>query len=119
MVGHVSRQALAAVGVANLLVDFFTMIFFAMGIGATALVARHLGAREQKEANLVARQSMILATVLSIIIGLLLYLFPDKAIGMLMFMDKKADPEVLRLGTMFLRIVAVSNASDPDHDSHQ
>ncbi len=108
VVGHVSSQALAAVGVANLLVDFFVMVFFALGIGATALVARHLGAKEQAEANLVARQSMILAAVLSLIIGLILWLFPDKAIGLLMILDKEADPEVLRLGTMFLKIVSVS-----------
>jgi len=108
VVGHVGREALAAVGMANLLVEFFTMLFFAMGIGATALVSRHLGAREQDGANLVARQAVVLATVLSLLISLLLFLFPDRAIGFLMMMDSDPDPEVLRLGTMFLRLVTTT-----------
>ncbi len=108
VVGNLGTQPLAAVGISNTLVDFVIMTFMALGIGATALVARHLGAKEQDAANAVAKQAVLICVCASLVIGALFYLFPHKAIGMVMALDKKGDPTVLSLGSSYLRIVSLT-----------
>ena len=108
IVGNLGTQPLAAVGIANTLIDFVIMTFMALGIGATALVARHLGAKEQDAANTVAKQAVIICVMAAGVIGLLFFLFPDKAIGFMMSMDRRGDPQVLQMGSGYLRIVAIT-----------
>ncbi len=108
IVGNLGTQPLAAVGIANTLIDFVIMTFMALGIGATALVARHLGAKEQDAANTVAKQAVIICVIMAGLIGLLFFLFPHKAIGFMVAMDKRGDPQVLAMGSEFLRIVSIT-----------
>ena len=46
MVGHIGASAVAAVGLSNQVVMLITTFFAAVATGVTALVARHIGARE-------------------------------------------------------------------------
>ena len=46
LVGHVGPEALAAVGLSNLLLMFVMALVFGLGLGSTVLVAFHTGARD-------------------------------------------------------------------------
>ena len=51
MVGHLGASAVAAVGLSNQAVMLVTTFFAAVATGVTALVARHIGARETRSAE--------------------------------------------------------------------
>jgi putative MATE family efflux protein len=68
MVGSLGSNAIAAVGISNQLVWLAYVVFMALGVGATALVARAIGGGNQAEANQVARQGLLLSCVLSVVV---------------------------------------------------
>jgi MATE family multidrug resistance protein len=61
IVAHLGTAALAAVGLSSQLAALLMALFSAVGVGSTALVARHTGAREPGEAAHIAGQSLLLA----------------------------------------------------------
>ena len=67
IVGHLGASALAAVGLSTQLQALLMALFSAVGVGSTALVARHIGANQLRKANRVAGQSFFL----SLAVGLL------------------------------------------------
>ncbi len=67
LVGHLGGAALAAVGLSSQLVMLLTAVFSAVGVGSTALIARHIGAGEPQEAERVAGQSLLLALGMGIL----------------------------------------------------
>lgn len=68
MVGRiVGTDALSAVGLATQPKFIFLSMIMALNTGATALVARARGADDQEKANVILRQAMIFATLISIV----------------------------------------------------
>ncbi|MBN1179299.1 MAG: MATE family efflux transporter [Anaerolineae bacterium] len=67
IVSHLGASALAAVGLCTQVNGLLMAMFAAIGVGSTALVARHIGADEPKEAEWVAGQSLILALTVGIV----------------------------------------------------
>jgi len=61
IVGHLGAAPLAAVGLSTQLSNLMVALFSAVGVGSTALVARHIGAGERDEAERIAGQSLLLA----------------------------------------------------------
>src|SRR3990170_3140944 len=61
IVGHLGAAALAGVGLGGQVLNLTAALFGAVGVGATALVARSIGALEPAEANQLARQAMLFA----------------------------------------------------------
>lgn len=76
------------------------LMFVAMNVGATAMVARYRGAGKPRQANEILRQALFLSLILSIIAGALGYVYAERLIA---FMGA-ADPETLAGGTIYLRI---------------
>ena len=70
IVGHLGASALATVGLSSQIRGLFMAFFSAVGVGSTALIARHIGAKEPEEANQAAGQSFLLALVVGIITAL-------------------------------------------------
>lgn len=103
MVGRVGPAAVAAVGLTNVIVFMLLAVFFAINTGATAIVARSIGAGEHEEANVAAQQTFLLNVVLSIVIGIAAYLFTEP---ILVFMG--AAPEVLADGVLYAQIIFLS-----------
>lgn len=99
MVGSLGPAAIASIGLSNSPIFFATAIFGAISVGSTALVARHIGANEPQEANLVARQSFILAVLLSLVFTATAYLVAPK---LMIWMG--ADAEVQEIGANYIRI---------------
>src|SRR5262245_31537804 len=65
-VGYDSAVALAGVGLANQMVWLITVLFMAVSVGSTALIARARGANDMPGANSVLRQSMIIGLVMGV-----------------------------------------------------
>ncbi len=67
LVGHLGKEALAAVGLANQWVMLVTTLFQAVAVGTTALIARAVGGKDWALANQALRQSVLLAAVIGVI----------------------------------------------------
>jgi putative MATE family efflux protein len=80
MVGRLGPWALTAVGLATQPKFLVMMLFMAMNVGTTAMVARHRGAGNPEKANLVLRQSLLLTFVFGILSSLLGYIFAEDLI---------------------------------------
>lgn len=101
--GYTSSAALAGAGLANMLVWLAMVTFGAVGVGATALVARSRGAGDTGAASEVLRQSLLLGLLLGIAATAIFVPLARPALAAL-----GASPEVLPLGVTFLTVVALS-----------
>jgi MATE family multidrug resistance protein len=100
LVGHLGAAPLAAVGLANQWVFMAMMLFGAIATGATALIARFVGAREPDQADEVLRQSMLLGAFIGIAATILGLGLAQPAMTLL-----GAEEEVVGLGSAYLRVV--------------
>lgn len=103
MVGQLGPWAITAVGLTVQPKFLLMIMFMAMNVGATALVARYRGAGQAKKANEILRQALLLTFVLSAAASFFGYIFSGPLIK---FMGA-ADPETLRGGTVYLQIQMV------------
>ncbi len=100
MVGRLGADAIAAVGLSNQPMFFALASFMALNVGATALVARLVGARDFEQANSAARQSLVMSAVLGLVIGVIGFAWAPQILA---FMG--AEPDALARGVPYLRIV--------------
>ncbi|MGH2523101.1 MAG: MATE family efflux transporter, partial [Anaerolineales bacterium] len=105
IVGHLGAAALAGVGLGGQVLNLTAALFGAVGVGATALIARHIGAEEPDEANHLAGQAMLLAFGIGLSAALICFIFAEGIIRAL-----GAAPEVVVTGSAWLRVVAPSFA---------
>lgn len=103
MVGSLGAGAIAAVGLSNQPMFAAQALFSAVSVGNTAVISRLMGARDVEGANHAAKQSLLLALVLS---GLLTVFVWFAAPMIISFMG--AEPDVLPLGIAYTRIVGLS-----------
>ncbi|GAA0362738.1 MATE family efflux transporter [Bacillus horti] len=103
MVGRVSAEAVAAVGLTNQPVFFALAAFMALNVGTTAIIARAVGAGDYNEANQAAQQAFILNILLSIVIIFVSFIYAEQ---LLIFMG--AAPEVLVDGVLYAQIMFLS-----------
>lgn len=68
-----NRQAATAIGTVAYLIWFFGLIAGTIGVGATALIARAVGAKHRRVASAVCGQAMLAALGLGILLGLLMW----------------------------------------------
>lgn len=105
IVGHLGAAAIAGVGLGGQVLNLVAALFGAVGVGATALIARHIGAREPHEANQLARQALLLALGIGLLAAFIGFVFAEPIIRLL-----GAAPEVVETGSYWLRTVAPSFA---------
>ncbi|HOB31139.1 MAG TPA: MATE family efflux transporter [Bacillota bacterium] len=103
MVGRLGPWAITSVGLSNQPMMLAMAVFIAINVGATALVARFVGAGDAKEASNVARQSLMIAVSMGVVLMILGLIF---APNILLFMG--AEHDVIGPGTQYLRIVCLS-----------
>ncbi|MGD2207080.1 MAG: MATE family efflux transporter, partial [Anaerolineae bacterium] len=101
LVGHLGAAPLTAVGLANQWVFMAMTLFGAIATGATALIARFIGAGEPREADQVLRQAMLLGALIGAIATALGVALAQPAITLL-----GAQNEVIGLGSDYLRLVS-------------
>lgn len=103
LMGHISAAALTAVGLSNNMVMLTQTFVMAVATGATAVVARLIGAKEPQEAARVMQQSLLLGAALGAVLTVVMSLFSVQAIG---FYRPEAD--VLGMASTYMRIVVTS-----------
>ncbi|WP_370362759.1 MATE family efflux transporter [Kurthia sp. Dielmo] len=101
-VSKVSLDAVTAVSIANAIIAIYMAIFMAIGVGASSLIARYLGADNISKARQTARQSTILALVSGILFGLATQFFAEHMLRVM-----GAGEAIVELGAVYLRIVGI------------
>ncbi len=100
-VGQLGPDAIAGVGLGTQTMFLLQVLFMGLAVGNTALVARAVGAKDKAEAERIAKQSLVLVTLLSVGIGTIGFFFADGIIGL-----TGAEPGVAKIAGGFLRIIS-------------
>lgn len=69
------ENAIAGIGVTNLINNIFIAFFTAIGVGTTTIISRSIGAGRKEEANETIKQAIMLTTIISALIGVISYIF--------------------------------------------
>jgi len=108
LAGHLDPQPLQiaatdALGATTYITWLMSMIHMAVGIGATALIARAVGSKHRGLANAALGQSLVLAAIGGVVIGVAVFLLAP-VIGRLTGLGEQSLP----LCTLYLRTVSVA-----------
>ena len=76
-VGHLGKEAIAAVGVAGNLTMIVLALTQMLGVGTTTLISQATGRKDQVQAELVFNQSWILSLVIGLLLGLVGFVLRD------------------------------------------
>jgi len=99
LVGHLGASALAAVSLATQWTFMAVTLFAAVSTGATALVARSVGADDWATANRTVRQSMLVGLAIGLTTTALALPLARPAVALM-----GAEPEALEQGVVYLRV---------------
>lgn len=99
---RLNENAIAGIGVTNLIMNIYIAFFTAIGVGTTAIVARSIGQGEKEKAVDAVKQSIILTLFISIIIGIISLIFAEDILLIL-----GAEKEVLKYAYPYFLIVSV------------
>lgn len=104
LVSRLGKESMAAVGMVNILINFFQTIFAGLATGSTIVVARVIGESGVKKAKAVLVQSLFMG----IIVGILFLIcgLPTAEIVLKVFFGA-ADPEVLSLALLYYKITLI------------
>jgi putative MATE family efflux protein len=103
MVGGLGKNAIAAVGITNQPRFILLAMIFSINIGITAVIARRKGQEDQTGANNTLRSGILLATLISLVMSVLGYIF---AKPILIFAG--AEGTYLKDSITYLRILMFS-----------
>ncbi|MFQ6015268.1 MAG: MATE family efflux transporter [Anaerolineae bacterium] len=98
-VGKLGPAALAALTMSGTVVWTVNQVGMGLGVGGTAIVARRIGEKDEEGANKAVAQAILIAVLLSVILGTAGFLTSEQIVRLL-----GAEPEVVPLGTSYLRI---------------
>jgi len=101
LIGHLGAAAITAQSLGENIVHLPEVFFAGISIGGTAIVARHIGAREPEKANRTLQQAILLAVILGAFFAGLWWLLADQLL--LLF---RAQPDVVALGRDYIRVNA-------------
>lgn len=105
MVGHIGKEAIAAVNMIDMLTQFIISFFYALAVGGTVIIARLVGQNNTKSINYVAKQTLYAGSILSLVLTLLLFIL-QKQILSLLYVD--AEVSVIRNASIYFRLVILS-----------
>ncbi len=116
MVGKVSSDAIAAVGVTNQPRFLFFAIFFALNVGITAIVSRRKGEGDKDRANQCMGQSFTIAIILGVVLCAVALAFSRPLISFAGASSDIIDDaviyfEITMLGLVFTSLMMVLNAA--------
>ncbi len=100
MVGRLGAEAVAAVGLSTQPFNIAQAVFMGIGVGATALVARFIGAQDRARANRIATQALFMSMAVAAVMAAIGYV---EAPALVRFMG--AAPEVVPGGIAYMRIL--------------
>lgn len=97
IIAKISLTAVTAVGLVNSLMAVYQAIFLALGIAASSLVSRYIGARKTRQAQEIIKLIISLSVIVGIIIGLFTILFNRSILTLI-----GASNQVLNSASIFL-----------------
>ncbi len=100
MVGRLTPVDMSGVNLGASIMFTIAHIVGAIGVGATALIARNIGAKDTERAEYIAGLSLSLGTILAFIMGFLGIILTKT-----IFTAIVKDPAVIDIGTQYTRIV--------------
>src|SRR5437899_3933427 len=100
MVGRLGRTAVAGVGVGIQILGAVDAVMFALGTGALAIVARHVGAGERGAAEETLRQSLLTAVAAAVLMILPVLVWAPALVAAF-----RVDDALIGAGTRFPRVV--------------
>ena len=103
MINAIGDVATAAHTIANTVESAFYIPGYGMQTAAATLAGNALGAKDNKRAGILARMIIFIEVVLMMISGGMLFIAAPQMMGLF-----SKDPEVIHLGTVVLRMVALS-----------
>lgn len=95
----VGKEALAAVGSTGSLVNLFLNVFLGLSMGSGVMVARHIGARDDKRVSECVHTAMLLSVFCGILIGTIGFFFSGEMLKLM-----KVPDDVLDLATLYLKV---------------
>jgi putative MATE family efflux protein len=98
-VGKLGSDAVAGVGVSGVVVQLAMGIMMGFTMGMRALISRAIGAKDLQTAHRVAQQAVVVSTVYTIVMAIIGHFFGEKIVSFI-----TSDPEIIRFGTIYLRI---------------
>lgn len=101
-VGRLGSSAIAAVAMSGSILMIIMTMIIGIATGTAAMVSRFIGAKDNERANDVAMQSLILSAVASSLLAIVGFGLAEEMLKLL-----GAKPEVVLLGTGYLRILLV------------
>lgn len=103
MINSIGEIATAAHTIANTVESAFYIPGYGMQTAAATLAGNALGAKDNQRVRKLAQMIIFIETVLMFLSGSLLFIFAQNMMGLF-----SADPQVIFLGSVVLRMVAVS-----------
>src|SRR5699024_6469164 len=70
-IGKIGTEAIAGVGITNLIMNIYIALFLALGVGTTAIVSRNIGSNNVENANSAVKQSIIMALGIGTVFGII------------------------------------------------
>lgn len=70
-IGKIGTEAIAGVGVTNLIMNIYIAFFQALGVGTTVIVSRNIGCNNVENANSAVKQSIIMALGIGTVLGII------------------------------------------------
>lgn len=103
-VGRLGPTSIAAVAMGTTIIMAFFPIFIGIGAGATVMVSRAIGAKNQEAANNAATQSIIVAFLAALILCIIGIGFSESLLRLL-----QAKSELLEEGQIYLKILLLGS----------
>lgn len=101
-VSRIGLTEVTAVGISNALLNVYLAVFLAVGVGTSSMIAKRVGAGRMDEARQIARQAAWLSIAAGLLFGVVTLFLAEPLLEWM-----GAEPEVLRAGSLYFRIVAV------------
>lgn len=104
LVSRLGKEAMAGVGMVNILINFFQTIFAGLATGSTIVVARVIGESGVKKAKAVLIQSLLMG----IVVGVIFLIFGLATADLILkVFFQAADPKVLSLAILYYKITLI------------
>lgn len=103
LVTSFGTMTLAAYGIVNRIISLPTILAFGLSAAATTMVGQNLGADKQQRAEKIALISVVIIFISLSLIGITMLINPELIVSLF-----NSEPQVLKYGTDFLTIAALS-----------
>lgn len=100
--GQLADNAIAGIGITNLIMNIFISFFTAVSVGTTAIISRNYGKKDFKNVNTAIAHSIVLGSVLGIAVGGICFLFHEPILRL-----SGADSSIMQYAIPYYIIVAV------------